>query len=136
MGMMLSSTALLFKAVRKFKFWDKWYEDHEQQDESVRLMCEVLAWKSGLAYFLHCCVRYFARTELVGHKFTNHVFWVSFVSCVYCMLLGIGASYQKEWSWKAEPICAVFLCFGCVIEGMRIIYVYFDDADDLLSKHT
>merc|ERR1712216_309912 len=90
-----------------------WYEDHAEQDESIRLMCEVLAWKSGTVYFIQCVVRYFARAELQGHKFTNHIFWVSFVSCVFCLITGVGASYQKEWSWKAEPIALA--CFASLV---------------------
>jgi len=55
---------------------------------------------------------------------------------LFCYVLGISASYQKEWSWKAEPICAAFLAIGSCIEGMRILYVYFDDADWILTHHS
>ncbi|CAD7933147.1 unnamed protein product [Amoebophrya sp. A25] len=134
-AMLLSSVALMFKAARKYRFWDRWYEDHQTQDESIRSMCEVLAWKSGALYFLHAGVRYLARADTPGHKFTNHIFWVSLVSSLYCIVLGISASYQKEWSWKAEPIAATIMSLGCVIEGIRICYVYVDDIDFLLTRH-
>ena len=60
---------------------------------------------------------------------------VSFVTCLFCFIMGIGASYQKEWSWKAEPICATILSLLCCAEGMRVVYIYFDDIDDLLMRH-
>ncbi len=112
------------------------FEDHERADENITLWCELLAWKSGTVYFVIACVRFFARSDTPGHKFTNHLFWVSFVSCLFCLVMGIGASYQREWSWKAEPISAAIMAVGCLVEGMRIIYVYLDDVDDLLTKHT
>ncbi|CAD7934195.1 unnamed protein product [Amoebophrya sp. A120] len=134
--MLLSSVALLFKAARKYKFWDKWYEDHQQADETITIVCEVLAWKAGALYFLHAGLRFLARQDTIGHKFTNHIFWVSAVSSIYCFVLGVSASYQKEWSWKAEPIAATVLALGCILEGIRICYVYADDVDDLLRKHS
>lgn len=44
-------------------------------------------------------------------------------------------SYQREWSRKAEPIVAGVLAILCVFESIRIVFVYFDDVDDLLTRH-
>eukprot|EP00392_Amoebophrya_sp_AT5.2_P003997 g4002.t1 len=110
--------------------------DHAAADEAITVVCEVLAWKSGACYFLHAGLRYLARQDSPGWKFVNHIFWVSAVSAIFCVVLAISASYQKEWSWKAEPIAATILAIGCILEGMRICYVYCDDIDDLLTRHS
>lgn len=143
--LLLTSAVLMFKAARKFKFWEQWHKDSQAtratSDQVIMKVCEVLAWKSGGMYALQAAIRYFARLDTDGHleggnKFTNHIFWVSFSSCLFCFVLGLSASYQKEWSWKAEPIAASILSIGSCIEGMRILYVYFDDPDEILTRHT
>ncbi len=93
--LLLSAAVLSFKSARKFKFWDKWNEHQkdvkDNSDRVIMLVCEVLAWKSGAVYTLQAAVRWFSRLETEGHKFTNHIFWVSFMSCMFCYVLGISA---------------------------------------------
>merc|ERR1712048_1254332 len=48
--MLISCVALLFKAMRKFKFWDKWYLDHKEFDDEVEKTTEWLAWVGFAVY--------------------------------------------------------------------------------------
>ena len=137
--LLLSAAVLMFKAARKFKFWETWHADQkavrENSEQAVRVISEVLAWKSGGMYLIQALVRYFAKLDNDGDKFTNHLFWVSFTSCCFCFVLGASASWQAEWSYKAEAVGACLLAIGSCVEGMRILYVYFDDIEDLMTRH-
>jgi len=62
-----------------------------------------------------------------------HGFVASVVSLVYLFILGFAASYEREWSWKAEPICAIALSFVTLFEGIRIIILHLDDMDTRLK---
>ena len=71
-----------------------------------------------------------------GHKLINHTFFCSIICALTCLVLGIGLTYESEYSWKFDPICAMVMAGCCIVEGFRICYVFFDDVDDLLTKHT
>merc|ERR1711879_896653 len=126
--MLLSSAALLFKAFRKIKFWTYWYRDHKNLDTEAQWVLEFLAWYGFAAYFLQALFRFY-----VGRKMRRSIIWHGFaasvVSLLFLFLMGFAASYQKEWSWKAEPICAIALSFVTLFEGVRIVIMHLDDMD-------
>ncbi|CAK0832324.1 unnamed protein product [Prorocentrum cordatum] len=126
--MLISAAGLLFKAARKFKFWNKWYLDHAEFDREAQFVMEFLAWYGFSVYVLTAVIRLvFARKlrrQLIWHGFV-----VSVISLTFLFVLGVGASYQKEWSWKAEPIAAMVLCVVSLVEGVRVIIMHLDDMD-------
>lgn len=126
--MLISSAALLFKAFRKMKFWHYWYKDHLQMDSDVAWATEFLAWYGFSVYLLIAIFR-FAAARKLRRSILWHGFVASVVSLVFLMVLGLAASYEKEWSWKAEPIAAIFLAFVSLAEGVRIIIMHLDDMD-------
>lgn len=126
--MLISSVGMLFKAFRKLRFWDKWYLDHKDMDEEAAAVTDILAWKGFALYSIQAVFRFFAGRQL-RQSLVWHCFWASVVSLVYLLVLGIAALEEKEWSWKAEPIAAIVLAFVTLIEGIRIVYQYFDDMD-------
>lgn len=129
--MLISSVSLMFKAVRKFRFWDKWYLDHNFMDQEVEAITEWLAWTGFVAYALQAMLRGSAackmRVSIVGQACV-----ASIVSLLFLLVLGFAASYEREWSWKAEPIAALGLALFMIVEGIRIIFNHFDDMDDRL----
>lgn len=126
--MLISSAALLFKAFRKLRFWDRWYLDHYDMDDDVTNATRFLAWYGVVVYSGQAIVRL-----IVGRKLRRiavwHAFVASCVSVVFLLVLGIASTYEREWSWKAEPIAAILLSFVTLVEGIRIIYFHFDDVD-------
>eukprot|EP00441_Pelagodinium_beii_P023352 CAMPEP_0197653076 /NCGR_PEP_ID=MMETSP1338-20131121/34833_1 /TAXON_ID=43686 ORGANISM="Pelagodinium beii, Strain RCC1491" /NCGR_SAMPLE_ID=MMETSP1338 /ASSEMBLY_ACC=CAM_ASM_000754 /LENGTH=313 /DNA_ID=CAMNT_0043228077 /DNA_START=26 /DNA_END=964 /DNA_ORIENTATION=- len=122
--MLVSSAVCLFKAMRKLKFWDKWYLDHQEQDEELEHVTDLLAWWGFSIYAIQGSVRFVA-----ARKLRRTVIWntlgVSVVSMLYLLILGFAASYEREWSWKAEPIAAMVLVGVCLVEGIRVIYNHF-----------
>jgi len=126
--MLISSVSLLFKAFRKLRFWDKWYLDHLDMDKEAAMAQDWLAWWGFGIYTLQAIFRFFAGRKL-KQALVWHCFIASVVSLVYLLVLGIAAVEEKEWAWKAEPIAAICLAFVTLIEGIRIVYYYFDDMD-------
>merc|ERR1719310_570827 len=129
--MLISSVSLLFKAFRKLRFWDKWYEDHIDMDKEAQIATDWLAWWGFGIYSVQAVFRFFAGRKL-RQTLVWHCFVASVVSLLYLLVLGIAALEEKEWSWKAEPIAAIVLSFVTLAEGVRIIYEYFDDMDTRL----
>jgi hypothetical protein len=129
--MLISSVALLFKAFRKMKFWNVWYKDHEEMDARVQYITEVLAWYGFSIYILQAIVR-LASARKLKRQLIWHGFCASVVSLVFLFFLGLAASYEKEWSWRAEPIAAIALAFVTCFEGVRIVIMHLDDMDDRL----
>lgn len=130
--MLISCVALLFKAFRKIRFWDKWYLDHKDMDEEAAIATDWLAWWGFGIYSLQALFRFFAARRL-RQSLMWHAFWASVISLLYLLVLGIAAFEEKEWSWKAEPIAAIALSFVTLGEGIRVIYNYFDDMDTRLQ---
>lgn len=126
--MLLSSSAMLFKAFRKIRFWNSWYKDHQQMDDDIQWATEFLAWYSFAVYLLQAIFRFLAGKKL-RRGIVWHGFIASVVSLLFLFVLGFAASYEKEWSWKAEPVCAIFLSFVTLFEGVRIIIMHLDDMD-------
>jgi hypothetical protein len=130
--MLISSVSLLFKAFRKLRFWDRWYEDHQSMDQEAAEVTDWLAWWGFGIYSAQALFRFFAGRQL-KQALVWHCWVASVVSLVYLLVLGIAALEEKEWSWKAEPIAAIALAFVTLIEGIRIVYYYFDDMDTRLQ---
>lgn len=131
-GMLISSVALLFKAFRKLRFWDKWELDHQNMDQEVATVTDWLAWWGFGIYSLQAVFRFFAGRQL-RQALVWHCFVSSMVSLTYLLVLGIAALEEKEWSWKAEPIAAIALAFVTLAEGIRIVFYYFDDMETRLQ---
>lgn len=132
--MLISSAGLLFKAFRKMKFWHVWYKDQaarQAMDNNVQFAMEFLAWYGFAMYTVQAIFRFIAARKM-RRDLVWHCFIASVVSLVFLMFLGLGASYQKEWSWKAEPIAAIMLAFVNIVEGIRIVISYLDDMDNRL----
>jgi hypothetical protein len=130
--MLISSVSLLFKAFRKLRFWDKWYKDHQNMDREAAEATDWLAWWGFFIYTAQALFRFFAGRRL-RQSLVWHCFIASVVSLLYLLVLGIAALEEKEWSWKAEPIAAIALAFVTLVEGIRIVYYYFDDMDTRLQ---
>merc|ERR1719359_641581 len=81
--MLLSSVALLFKAFRKIRFWDRWYMDHVGLDKDVQETTIFLAWYGFVVYSGQAFVRIIAVRKL--HR---DVIWHAFVaSCISLLFL-------------------------------------------------
>jgi len=129
--LLISSAGLLFKAFRKIKFWTKWYEDHGRMDAEAQWALEFLAWYGFSVYFLQAVFRLVAARKL-RRQILWHCFVASVISLLFLFVLGFAASYQREWSWKAEPIAAIVLAFVTLAEGTRIVIMHLDDMDTRL----
>mmetsp|Transcript_37157 Transcript_37157/g.94399 ORF Transcript_37157/g.94399 Transcript_37157/m.94399 type:complete len:289 (-) Transcript_37157:67-933(-) len=130
--MLLSSAGLLFKAFRKIKFWKVWYKEHLAMDAVTQRTIEGIAWYGFSIYFLQAVFRFWAARKLKGRSILWHGFSASVVSMLFLLIMGFAASYQKEWSWKAEPIGAIALSFVTLAEGIRIVIMHLDDMDTRL----
>mmetsp|Transcript_65764 Transcript_65764/g.140701 ORF Transcript_65764/g.140701 Transcript_65764/m.140701 type:complete len:300 (+) Transcript_65764:68-967(+) len=126
--MLVSCAALLFKAARKLKFWDKWYLDHRSLDEDSAWADEFLAWYGFAMYVIQACFRLAAAMKL-RRMILWHGFSSSVVSLLFLFVMGVAASYEKEWSWKAEPIAAIILSLVTLIEAIRIVLMHLDDMN-------
>lgn len=129
--MLISACALLFKAFRKIRFWDKWYQDHNSMDQEVEWVQEFLAWYGFSVYLLQAIFRGVAGCKL-RRSIIWHAFVASVVSLVFLFVIGLASSYEKEWSWKVEPIAAIALSFVSLGEGIRIVIMHLDDMDTRL----
>jgi len=126
--MLLSSVALLFKAFRKISHWNIWYRDHTNMDKEAEWATEVLAWWGFVVYVFQGVFRFYAARNL-RKSLVWHAFVASVVSFLFLLILAVAASFEKEWSWKAEPIAAILLVFVTLCEGVRIIIMHLDDVD-------
>jgi len=128
LSLLVSAAALVFKAFRKLRFWEKWYLDHENMDLEAQWATEFLAWYGFSFYVIQAAARWF-----FGRRLRRSIVWngfaVSIISMIFLLVMGLAASYEKEWSWKAEPICAIVLAFVCLVEGVRITICHLDDMD-------
>lgn len=129
--MLLSAVALLFNAFLKLSSWDRWYDNHSNTDVATQWATEFLSWY-GFSFYLLQAVFRFAIARRLRRSVVWHAFWSSVVSLVFLFALGFSASYQKEWSWKAEPIVAIGLTAVTLIEAIRIIIMHLDDMDTRL----
>lgn len=132
--MLISSCALLFKAFRKLRFWTVWYRDHQLMDDGIQRITEILAWYGFTLYVVQGVVRFRA-----GRKLRRQIIWSGFVasvvSLIFLLFLGLAASYEKSWSWKAEPIVAIILVLVTLVEAIRIVIMHLDDVDTRLRHN-
>jgi hypothetical protein len=135
LGMMVSSCVILFKAFRKLRFWNKWYQDMDRHrmDKEAEVVSEWLAWTGFGFYVLHAALRCVA-TSKIRIQLLSHTGAVSIISLLYLFVLGMAAVNEKEWSWKAEPIAALVLVVVSLVEGIRIVFYYLDDMDTRLKQ--
>lgn len=128
--LLMSAVALLFKAFRKLRFWKVWYANtlRSTMEEEMQAVTRWLAWTGFAIYVVQAVFRFLAARKLKNCLVT-HGCVASIVSLVYLMVLAIAASYEKEWTWKAEPIAAICLVVVMLIEGVRITIYYLDDMD-------
>jgi len=126
--MLISSVGLAYQAFTKVERWNSWYKDHTGMDQEVQFVTECLAWYGSAVYLMQAVFRYCA-----AEKLRRTVLWSAFtaslVALVFLVILGFSASYQKEWSWKAEPFAALVLAMATLIEGLRLLVFMTEDAD-------
>mmetsp|Transcript_14453 Transcript_14453/g.36534 ORF Transcript_14453/g.36534 Transcript_14453/m.36534 type:complete len:302 (-) Transcript_14453:442-1347(-) len=131
-AMMISCAALLFKAFRKLKFWDLWFLDHTEQDMEIEKVTDLLAWCGFGGYVVQLGLR-----VLVARRLRKSIIWhasaVSAVSLIFFCVLAVAASYEHEWSWKAEPIAAMVLILVMICESIRIAITFLGDVDTQLK---
>jgi len=131
--MLISSIALLFKAFRKFRFWTVWYLDHVGMDEEVEWATEFLSWYGFIFYGVQAIFRVVVAKRL-ARSVIWHAFVASIVSLLFFFVLAVAATYEKEWSWKAEPIAAIALSFVTLVEGVRFTVLNIEDVDERLQR--
>lgn len=135
MAMMMSSAGLLFKAFRKIRFWDVWYLDHRAEDAHIEKVTGLMAWWGFGGYSVQAGLRLVAAIKL-QRSLPWHLFAVSVVSLIFFFALGVAASYEKEWSWKAEPIVAIFLVVVMLCESTRMVVTNLGDVDTTMRYDT
>ena len=84
---------------------------------------------------IHAVIRLLTRQQVPDHKLINHAFFVSLTSCIFTVVLGICFTAKTEFAWKVDPIAAFVLATCMLFEGIRVIYIFLDDVDFLLTKH-
>jgi hypothetical protein len=126
--MLLSSVALLTKAIRKMMFWDRWYLDHVGMDHDAEFATIFLAWYGVVVYGGQAALRS-AVGCVLKRAVVRYSAIASLVSLLYLAVIGIAAVLEDEWSWKAEPIAAIVLACVTVGEGIRLIYTHKGDVD-------
>lgn len=127
-AMMVSSVGLVVKAARKWMYWDVWFNDHVSVDKDAKFATIFLAWYGLVVYSMHALLRGTVAPVLKRQVVTDSCCH-SIVSLCYLLILGLGASFEEEWSWKAEPIVAIGLSVATIAEGTRQIYTHFGDVD-------
>lgn len=132
MTMVACGATLAFKACRKIKLWDVWYLDHGVYDHEIHLMTSLMSWWGFAGYVLQAGMRFFAarvlRRAVVWHAFT-----LSAVTVAFLLALGVAATWQREWSWKAEPVCAIGLVCVMVCEGLVMVASHHGDVELMLE---
>lgn len=132
-AMLISSIALLYKAIRKIKFWDRWYMDHVDMDMDVKVATIFLSWYGVVVYGAQAFLRGYVA-KLVQRDVVWYSFIASLVSLAFLFVLGVAAILEEEKSWKAEPIAALILATFVSIEGARAIYLNLGDVEVKLQQ--
>lgn len=126
-AMMASAAALLASAIRKFLEWDQ--ADPWQAEEQQRRINRELHQVSGIIaffglgwYAFQTAARLFGSWRLRRTRaIVRHCCAVSCVCFASLMALGLTAIYEREWSWRAEPIVACILALATLAEGARTV---------------
>jgi len=130
--MYCSSAAFLFKAIRKALFWDVWYQDHKNMDRDAAFATVFLSWYGVCVYSLQAVVRGVVGAALKRAVVRDSVA-ASAVSLVFLLVLGIASTFEREWSWKAEPFAAMVLAVCSIGEGTRLLCTHKGDVDRRLE---
>jgi len=133
--MLLSCVGLLFKAFRKLQMWDRWYMDHVKQDSEIEQVTDIMAWWGFAVFLIQAVLRMWAGCTL-RRTIIWHTFVISLVNLVFFFVLGLAASYEREWSWKAEPVCAMCLVVVMLCEGIRMVIMHLGDVDTILQMES
>jgi len=130
-----ASVSLAWEGFKKIERWEKWYEDHQLMSQDGQFVQECLAWYGSASYLFQCVFRFIA-----AQKLQRDICWAAFsmslVAQIWLFALGISASFQKEWSWRAEPFCAIVLAMATLIEGLRLIMYMTEDVDVKMGYDT
>lgn len=129
-AMMASAAALLASAIRKFAEWghvNAW--DIQEQERFIhrRLhkMSAIIAFFGLGWYGLQTGMRLFGLWRLRrSQDVVRRCCAVSGVCFLFLLALGLAAVYEREWSWRAEPLVACLLAMATLAEGARILSVY------------
>lgn len=135
LALLLSCAGLLFKAFRKFKMWDKWSADHVNQDKEIETVTDIIAWTGFACIGFQAALRFWVGRK-IRIRLVWHAFGVSVVTLLFFLVLAVAASFEREWSWKAEPIAACVLVAFMLIEGVRIVILNLGDVELQLRTHT
>lgn len=135
MGLVLyiSSAACLFKAVRKAYYWEVWYLDHVDMDRDASFATVFLSWYGACVYAFQAAVRAFVGAAMRRAVIRDSVA-ASVVSLIFLAVLGLAATFEREWSWKAEPIAAMLLASCTIGEGTRLFYTHHGDVERRLDS--
>jgi len=129
--MLMSSAALIFKAIRKIKYWNTWYLDHVGLDEDVVTASTFLACYGCALYTIHAVFRGYC-----GYVMKRAVVWNGFitsvVSLLFLLVIAVAVSFEHEHAWKAEPIAAIILSVVTTSHGGHLIYSHCFDVDERL----
>lgn len=134
MAMLVSCVALLFKAIRKLSHWDRWHSDHSHFDELIQEVSAILAWLGLGCYSVQALMRG-ACARRVRISIVRRSCSISVVSLFFFLLHGLSVSFQREWSWKAEPIAAIVLAALMLIDGIHMLIENLGDVDARLAKN-
>lgn len=126
--MMVSSAALLVKAVRKMCYWDVWYRDHVNMDHDAEFATIFLSWYGVVVYTGQALLRA-AVFKVLKRAVVRYSVMASLVSLLYLFVIAVAAMMEDEWSWKAEPIAATVLACVTIAEGGRLIFTHRGSVD-------
>lgn len=132
--MILSSLALATKAIRKFYYWSTWYVDHADLDKDVLFATRFLAGYGFLMYAFQASWRGFLWSRL-RHGILWQGFMCSLVSLLFMLALGMAGGYEKEFTWKVEPVVAVTLSLLTIGHAAYIIWRHWGDVEQRLQAN-
>eukprot|EP00403_Amphidinium_massartii_P013960 CAMPEP_0178413834 /NCGR_PEP_ID=MMETSP0689_2-20121128/22729_1 /TAXON_ID=160604 /ORGANISM="Amphidinium massartii, Strain CS-259" /LENGTH=288 /DNA_ID=CAMNT_0020035113 /DNA_START=92 /DNA_END=958 /DNA_ORIENTATION=+ len=136
--LMLSSTTLLFKALRKFSVWQTWYMDKQSLYRDVAWATKFLALYGVVMYLTHASVRLYCYFKLEA-RIIFQGFVVSVISVAFLFVLWLASGYEQmksdsyEYKWKAEPIAALILSIATLAEAIYIVSRHMKAAEYYLQ---
>lgn len=114
------SIFLIVSASFRFRDWDTWYKGYEHWDKNLAVTTSTLAfWGAGL-YVPQAVLHGFTARRLKRWLLWNGLF-MSLVSAACLSVVGVAASIEQEWSWKAEPVASLAISVVILGEGIRLL---------------
>eukprot|EP00428_Durinskia_dybowskii_P034228 CAMPEP_0170259248 /NCGR_PEP_ID=MMETSP0116_2-20130129/29495_1 /TAXON_ID=400756 /ORGANISM="Durinskia baltica, Strain CSIRO CS-38" /LENGTH=345 /DNA_ID=CAMNT_0010510293 /DNA_START=8 /DNA_END=1045 /DNA_ORIENTATION=+ len=135
LAMLLSCAGLLYKALSKLQRWEQWYTNHEIHDQRAQAFTEAVACAGFGVYILHFMLRSFAAWRLRSNIAWHGVI-VSAISALFFLVLIVASTFQREWSWKVEPIVAIILLCIMSCESIRMLLSHITDVETVLARKT